>query len=259
LRCYGGEFFLLEEHLARFFASAHSLGWELPYGEKEVAQKMREDFFKEFKKSGERAAFVRVSFYHGGKEERDDLVINVITKKEYPPKYYQEGVCLVTVPTRKNSPSAVSPQVKSANMLGGVFAFEEGRREGVFDSLLLNNQGFVTEGSASNFFIVKKGKVLTSPTYTGILQGVTRDYVIGLAQEEGIEVGEIPLTRHDVYSAQEAFLTNTSMGVMPVRVVDSREIGTGSPGKLTQGFMKRFQERIEKWEARIDKDQKRAD
>src|SRR3989338_7089542 len=207
LRCYKGEFFLLEEHLDRLFASAHSLGWMPPYGRKEVTHRMKEDFAGQKEKS----VFVRVTLYRDWEKEVYDLAVTIIPRKEYPQTYYNEGVTLATVPTRRNSPMAVSPQVKSNNALGGVFALEEGRAQDIFEPLLLNEQGYVTEGTICNFFIVKRNKIMTSPVYTVLLEGVTRDQVIGLAKEEGFAIEEIPLTRHDIYTADESFLTNTSM------------------------------------------------
>lgn len=256
LRCYRGEFFLLEEHLDRLFASAHSLGWVFPYDRAEVVRRMKEDFAQQKEKS----AFVRVTLYRDWEQEKYDLAVTIIPKKEYPQTYYNEGVTLATVPTRRNSLMAVSPQIKSNNMLGGVFALEEGRSQDIFEPLLLNDQGYVTEGTICNFFIIRRNKIMTSPVYTGLLEGVTRDYVMKLAAEEKIEVAQTPLTRHDVYNADESFLTNTSMGIMPVRRVDGREIGAGrggsrttpTPGTVTHRLMLRLNQAIQEWEAKID-------
>lgn len=251
LRCYKREFFLLEEHLDRLFASAHSLGWMLPCGREEVTRRMKEDFAQQKEKS----VFVRVTLYRDWEKEIYDLATTIIPMKQYPQTYYNEGVTLATVPTRRSSPMAVSPQVKSNNSLGGVFALEEGRTQDIFEPLLLNDQGYVTEGTVCNFFIVKRGTIRTTPVYAGLLEGVTRNYVIRLADERGIPIEEIPLTRHDIYNSEEAFLTNTSMGVMPVRKVDGRDIGTDTPGKTTKCLMKRLEEEIQAWEKRVDNDQ----
>lgn len=249
LRCYKGEFFLLQEHLDRLFLSAHSLGWRVPYERPQIVNRMKE----EVKKKGEQSVFVRVTLYRDcWNEEQYDLVATVIPKKEYPLAYHREGVAVAAVPTWRNSPMAVSPQVKSNNTLGGVLAYEEGKIQGVFESLLLNEEGWVTEGTISNFFIVKNGNLITAPVYTGILEGVTRDYVMRLANQEGIEIEETPLTRHDLYSADEAFLTNTSMGIMPVKSVDGRVVGERSPGQLTARLTKQLREAIQKWEEQID-------
>ncbi len=251
LRCYQGEFFLLEEHLERLFDSAHSLGWILPYDRAEVVRRMKEDFARQKEKS----AFARVTLYRDWEQEKYDLATTIIPMKRYPQTYYNEGVTLATVPTRRNSPMGVSPQVKSNNTLGSVLAFEEGRIQDIFEPLLLNDQGYVTEGAICNFFIVKKGEVKTAPVYTGVLEGVTRDYVIQLASGEGISVKEIPLTRHDIYNCEEAFLTNTSMGIMPVRGVDGRQIGANTSGEITKYLMKRLEEEIQAWEKRVEHDQ----
>lgn len=252
LRCYRGEFFLLEEHLNRFFASAQSLGWKLPFGKQEIAQRMREDFLEDYRRREKKSAFVRINLYQDCERKKFELVTNVIPKKEYPAGFYREGISLASVPSRKNSPASLNPRIKSTNMLGGVFAFEEARTQRVFDALSLSEQGYVTEGSVANFFLVKEGSVMTASSHTGILEGVTRDYLIRLACGSGIPVAEIPLTRHDVYCAEEAFLTNTSMGVMPVREVDARQIGTGVPGAFTRRLMKQFNQAIQEWEAQLD-------
>ncbi|MBI1976956.1 MAG: aminotransferase class IV [Candidatus Omnitrophica bacterium] len=250
LRCYQGEFFLLEEHLDRLFASARSLGWTPPYAREEVTRRMKEDFARQKEKS----VFVRVTLCRDWEKETYGLTTNIIPKKEYPQTYYNEGVPLATVPTRRNSPMAVSPQVKSNNALGGVFALEEGRAQEAFEPLLLNEQGYVTEGTICNFFIIKRGAMRTTPVYAGLLEGVTRNHVIRLAAGEGISVEEIPLTRHDIYNCEEAFLTNTSMGIMPVRMVDGRQIGIGT-GRITKRLTKRLEEEIQAWEKRVDNDQ----
>lgn len=251
LRCYRREFFLLEEHLDRLFESAQSLGWRLPFSRQEILEKIQAECqTKELER-----AFVRVTIYRDWDQEKYEIATTIIPEKEYSAQYYREGATLAIVPTRRNSPIAVSPQIKSNNTLGGIFAYEEGRIQGAFETLLLNEEGYVTEGTTCNFFVVRKGKVITPPVYLGILAGVTRDYVMKLAAEEKIEVAQTPLTRHDVYNADEAFLTNTSMGIMPVRCVDGRMVGTIAPGELTRRLMERFQEGIREWEKEVTIDQ----
>ena len=142
----------------------------------------------------------------------------------------------------RNHPAALSPRVKSLNYLNNILAKIEGIQAGCVEALMLNHKGEVAECTGDNIFLVRQGRLLTPPNDAGILEGITRDAVIGLAGESGIEVREIPLTKHDVYIADECFLTGTAAEVVPVVKVDSRVIGDGTPGPMTRQLMTRFHE-----------------
>ena len=158
----------------------------------------------------------------------------------YPEEFYRNGLEIVTVSTMRNHPAALSPRIKSLNYLNNILAKIEGQQAGCVEALMLNHKGEVAECTGDNFFLVRQGRLLTPPTDAGMLEGVTRDAVIELAREAGIEVREIPLTKHDVYIADECFLTGTAAEVVPVVTVDSRKIGEGVPGPITCDLIKRF-------------------
>lgn len=155
---------------------------------------------------------------------------------------YRRGLKVVTVPTRRNICDALDPQIKSLNYLNNILVKIEANQAGVMEALMLDHNGFVTEGSGDNVFIFRRGKLRTPPAYLGILEGITREVVLEAAREDKIPVQEVPFTRHDVYVAAECFLTGTAAEIIPVVEVDGRKIGDGLPGPVTARLMKRFRE-----------------
>jgi branched-chain amino acid aminotransferase len=158
----------------------------------------------------------------------------------FPQELYEKGLPVITVATRRNVPDAVDPKIKSLNYLNSILVKIEANRAGVLEALILNGQGYVTEGSGDNVFIIRRGKILTPPTYVGALEGITRQVVIDLAEGAGYPLLETPFTRHDLYVADECFLTGTAAEVIPVIDVDGRKIGTGHPGPITRDLIGRF-------------------
>ena len=158
----------------------------------------------------------------------------------YPEDYYRNGLSIVTASTVRNHPAALSPRIKSLNYLNNILAKIEGLQAGCIEALMLNHKGEVAECTGDNIFLVRRGLVLTPPIDAGILEGVTRDAVIELARKSGREVREVSLTRHDVYIADECFLTGTAAEVIPVVKVDDRPIGNGAVGPITRDLMERF-------------------
>src|SRR5438270_13561642 len=155
------------------------------------------------------------------------IIVDDITM--YPPELYENGMELVTVSTIRNDPRALNPRIKSLNYLNNVLAQIEAVQAGCFEALMLNHKGEVAECTGDNIFLVKRGELRTPPLDAGILEGVTRNAVIELAQADGIVVEEMSLTRYDVYTADECFLTGTAAEVIPVVKIDGRLIGTGKP------------------------------
>jgi branched-chain amino acid aminotransferase len=158
----------------------------------------------------------------------------------YPEHYFKQGLEIVTVSVTRNHPAALNPRVKSLNYLNNILAKIEGLQAGCVEALMLNHKGEVAECTGDNVFVVDKGTLLTPPQDAGILKGITRGAVIELAEASGRTVREVPLTKHDVYVADECFLTGTAAEVVPVVKVDSRTIGAGTPGPVTQDLMQRF-------------------
>jgi branched-chain amino acid aminotransferase len=147
---------------------------------------------------------------------------------------------LVTVPTRRNLPEALNPRIKSLNYLNNILAKMEGTDRGAPEAVMLSAEGYVAECTGDNIFIVRRGQLLTPPTYIGALEGITRNAVIGLAREMKVEVAEEILTRHDLYNAEECFLTGTAAEIVPVVAIDGRTIGSGRPGTMTGKLLKAF-------------------
>ncbi len=160
----------------------------------------------------------------------------------YPQEYYEQGLEIVTASTIRNHPSALNPRVKSLNYLNNILAKIEGLKAGCIEALMLNHKGEVAECTGDNIFIIRRQELFTPPTDAGILAGITRGAVIDLARSAGLVVHETALTRHDVYVADECFLTGSAAEVIPVVKVDDRSIGRGTPGPITHQLMRRFHE-----------------
>ena len=158
----------------------------------------------------------------------------------YPPELYQHGLKIVTAGTMRNHPAALNPRIKSLNYLNNILAKIEGTNAGCLEALMLNHKGEVSECTGDNIFIVKRGELHTPPVDAGILEGITRNAVIDLARQSGVKVHERTMDRHDVYTADECFLTGTAAEVIPVVDCDGRPIGDGKPGPVTLDLHNRF-------------------
>ncbi len=160
----------------------------------------------------------------------------------YPEEYYRDGLEIITAATIRNHPAATSPRIKSLNYLNNIMAKIEGLKAGCQEALMLNHKGEVAECTGDNIFIVRKGQLLTPPTDAGILEGITRAAVMELAEQADLPVREAAMTRFDVYTAHECFLTGSAAEVIPVVKVDDRLIGDGKPGPVTLDLIRRFRE-----------------
>jgi branched-chain amino acid aminotransferase len=153
---------------------------------------------------------------------------------------YEHGLKIITAGTPRNLPAALNPRVKSLNYLNNILAKIEGTNAGCLEALMLNHKGEVAECTGDNIFTVKKGEVHTPSIDSGILAGITRDAVLDLAREAGLPVFERTMDRHDIYTADECFLTGTAAEVIPVVECDARPIGDGVPGPITRDLLNRF-------------------
>jgi len=159
----------------------------------------------------------------------------------YPAELYEKGLEIVTAATIRNHPNALSPRIKSLNYLNNILAKIEGTNAGCLEALMLNHKGEVAECTGDNVFVVKGGTLYTPPTDAGILEGITRGVVLDLAREARIPLHEAALTRHDVFTADECFLTGTAAEIIPVVKCDGRVIGVGKPGPITKQLREAFQ------------------
>jgi branched-chain amino acid aminotransferase len=244
LRSYGGKVFRLAEHIERLYDSARAIRLEIPLSKDEFATAVNETVAaNEITDGYIRAVVTRGAGTLGLDPNRCSnpqviIIADAITL--YPHEFYDNGLELITSSVIRNHPAALSPRIKSLNYLNNILAKIEGQKAGCIEALMLNHKGEVAECTGDNLFLVKRGRVLTPPLDAGILEGVTRNAVIELAREAGIEVAEPALTKHDVYCADECFLTGTAAEVVPVVRVDDRVIGDGKPGPITRDLTKRF-------------------
>jgi branched-chain amino acid aminotransferase len=246
IRSYNGRVFRMAEHLDRLWESAKAIWLEIPISKDEMAKAIDDTLeVNKLKDSYIRVLVTRGVGTLGLDPNRcsDPQVIIIADKIAlYPAELYQKGLSIVTVSVMRNHPAALSPRIKSLNYLNNILAKIEGHQSGCIEAMMLNHKGEIAECTGDNVFIVRHGRLLTPPTEAGILEGVTRDAIIGLARRLGIDVREVPLTKHDVYIADECFLTGTAAEVVPVVTVDSRTIGNGVPGPMTRDLMARFHE-----------------
>jgi len=248
IRVYDGNIFRLKEHLDRLYNSAKSIMLDVPYTREELTDIIVETV----KKNGYTDAYIRVVISRGTGDlgldpancSRAQTVVIVEPLSIYPKEMYESGLEIITVATRRNRPDVLDPKIKSLNYLNNILVKLEANLAGVSEALMLNDEGYVAEGSADNIFIVKGNTLKTPPGYLGALEGITRNAIIEIATELGYDVKEVPFTRHDVYVADEVFLTGTAAEVIAVVKVDGRVIGDGKPGKETKKLLKAFRERV---------------
>jgi branched-chain amino acid aminotransferase len=246
IRSYAGKVFRMAEHLERLWNSAKVIWLEIPLSRQEMARAIEDTLAV----NGIQDGYIRVLVTRGvgtlgldpNRCSHPQVIIIADKIALYPSELYKQGLEIVTVSVMRNHPAALSPRVKSLNYLNNILAKIEGIQAGCVEALMLNHKGEIAECTGDNIFLVRQGRLLTPPNDAGILEGITRDAVIGLAGELGIEVREIALTKHDVYIADECFLTGTAAEVVPVVKVDSRVIGDGAPGPITRQLMARFRE-----------------
>ena len=244
LRAYDGRIFRLARHVERLYDSAKSINLAIPHTQEEFAALMVEAVGR----SGLRDAYLRPVVTRGvgdlGLDSRKcptaTVIIIVDTIAVWSADRYEQGLDVVTAATPVPHREALSPRVKSLNYLAHVMAKLEGSLAGADEVLMLDPAGYVAEGSGQNLFVVRGGRLRTPPVWAGILQGVTRDAVIELAREAGFPAEESPLNRHDVYTADEAFLTGTASELAPIRRYDGRLIGAGRAGPITRDLHARF-------------------
>lgn len=244
IRAYNGRVFRLTEHLNRLYESAKAIALEIPLSWKEMEQAVLECV----RKNGLRDAYIRLVVSRGKgdlgldprKCPKPTVVIIADKISIFPAEVYEKGMRLVTAATRRVDVDSLSPRIKSLNYLNSILAKIEAILAGFPEVIMLNSQGYVVEGTGDNVFVVKGNKLITPPPWAGILEGVTRGAVLELAPSLGLEPKESLITRHDLYNADECFLTGTAAEVVPVVEVDGRRIGEGVPGKVTKQIMSEF-------------------
>lgn len=244
IRTYAGRPFLLKPHLARLRQSAERLGIRYEAApvdpEREIARTLDE--------AGNEESAIRIVVSRGvGPIGYDPeplgpptVVVYVRPCPALPDSFRREGVDIAIVRVTRNPATALDPAIKSSNLLNNLLAWQEARRLGAYEPILLNTEGKLAEGASSNLFLAREGRLRTPPLEAGILEGITRDFVLALARRDGLPASEEPLGPEDLRGADEAFLTSTLKGILPIRRCDGWPIGVGRPGPMTRRLAELF-------------------
>ncbi|MFO0976327.1 MAG: branched-chain-amino-acid transaminase [Planctomycetaceae bacterium] len=244
IRVYGGRVFLLQEHIDRLYESALAIRLVIPISNPDMVKAVEDTV----KANNITDGYVRLVVTRGAgalgldirKTSNPQVIVIADTITMYPDEMYRTGMKLVTAATIRNHPGALSPRVKSLNYLNNIMAKIEGTDAGTVEALMLNHNGEVAECTGDNIFIIKRGVLKTPQPDAGILEGITRNAVMRLARGAGIPVEECVMTRHDIFTADECFLTGTAAEVIAVTSLDGRQIGTGKPGPITEKLLDLF-------------------
>jgi len=248
MRAYRGRIFLVSKHLARLKQSADAISLSLPLPLDKIGEALNEALT--VNKLNE--AYIRIQISRGAGEIGLDpalcpapsMVIMTRPFKDYPPELYANGVDVAIVQTRRNHPLALDPAIKGTNFLNNILAKIESIKTGAYEGIMLNWKGYVAEGTISNIFTVKKGVLHTPHLDTGILEGITRDLVLHLARKEKIPTREMLMRPKDLIKADECFITNTTIEVLPVTAIDGRPVGSGRPGPITERLMHAYRNEV---------------
>ncbi len=250
IRSYGGRVFRLAKHLDRLYESARAIRLEIPMTKDSLAAAVVDTL----KVNGITDGYIRLVVTRGAgylgldprKTSNPQVVIITDRIELYSAELYEKGLAIVTASTMRTNSNALSPRIKSLNYLNNILAKIEGVDAGAPEALMLNSKGEVAECTGDNIFIVRRGEVLTPPTDAGILEGITRGAVMELARAAGHPVREAAMSRYDVYTADECFLTGTAAEVVPVVRCDGRAIGSGEPGPITKELRRQFSDLVQR-------------
>jgi branched-chain amino acid aminotransferase len=244
IRFYQGRVFRLEEHVERLWDSAKGIALDIPISASELTAATLETIRQNDLHDG----YIRLLVTRGVGSlglspdscRRPSIIIIAATIALYPAALYEKGVTMITCATRRTAPASLSPRVKSLNYLNNVLAKIEAQQAGAAEGVMLNEQGYVAECTGDNLFILKRGRLYTPPVNAGILEGVTRRVAFELAEKNGIITEEKDLTRYDIFTAEECFLTGTAAEIIPAVELDRRPIGNGHPGLVTLKLIEDF-------------------
>lgn len=250
IRIYNGNIFKCKEHLHRLYDSAKSIMLNIPL----TLQEMEQALVETIRRNELRDGYIRLVVSRGAGNlgldpnrcPKASIVIIVEQLAIYSEEAYKTGLKTVSVSTKRNLPDALNPKIKSLNYLNNILVKIQSNLSGAGEAIMLNAQGYVTEGSGDNIFVIKNGVITTPPCYLGALDGITRQAIIEICNNKGFKIKEEPFTLHDVYVADEVFLTGTAAEVIAVREVDGRIIGEGHAGPITLKLLEEFRSIVDK-------------
>lgn len=250
LRVYGGVVFQADKHIDRLFRSASLIGLKIG----KTPDAVRKAICRTVRANRQREAYVRISISRGpgplGLDpslcSKPTIVIISNPLREYPGSYYRKGVKVAIAKTRRNFRGALDPRIKSLNFLNNILAKREAIERGAYEAIMLNYRGYLTEGTISNIFFIKGDTLFTPAVDTGLLDGITRKIILEIASEIGMVTRQGNYRRGDICRAQEVFITNTTMEVMPVSQVDDVMIG-GKAGILTGTIHRAYKKQVEEY------------
>ena len=248
IRSYGDRLYMEQEHILRLFRSAESIGLSIPIPPERWPELLHEAMIRNDVGHARQDAYLRITVTRGAGEIGLDPAlcpsptVVIMANPLLPPNesLYATGVELIVASTRRNLPGALSPQIKAISFLNNILAKREAIAAGAFDGILLNWEHHLTECTTSNLFFVTDGRLHTPALECGLLEGITRTVVLHLAKAQRLPIEEGRFTPAHLYHADECFLTNTTMEIMPVVMVDRRQIGDGKPGPITRALRKLF-------------------
>lgn len=248
IRIYSGKIFKLEEHLDRLYKSAKALMLEIPLTPDELKNDVEDAVRHNQKTDG----YIRLVVSRGEGDlgvnpflcKKASIVIIVGDIQLYPEKFYAEGIPVITSSLRRISPDCFDVRIKSLNYLNNALAKIEAARSGCMEAVMLTREGYVAECTGDNIFTVSNGTLYTPCLTDSALEGITRNFVMEIAEKAGMTVRETHLTQYDLYTAEECFLTGTGAELIPVTEIDGRVIGNGKPGEWTKKLAKLFHEAV---------------
>jgi branched-chain amino acid aminotransferase len=244
IRIYNSKVFKLKEHVERLYRSAKAILLNIPIQQAEMEKAVLDTVRINAKIDG----YIRVVVTRGegalgldpAQCTNPKIIIIAGDIQLYPQEYYEKGIAVVTVATRRMPSDSLDPRVKSLNYLNNIMAKVEARQAGCLEAVMLNHDGYVSECTADNIFVISRGILLTPASHYGALDGITRTTVIKISESFTIPVREAALTRYDLYTSDECFITGTGAEIMPVTMIDDRLVGNGQPGLMTRQLMDGF-------------------
>jgi branched-chain amino acid aminotransferase len=248
IRIYGGRIFKLGAHLERLYEGARAILLDIPLSRGELAARLEEGV----RRFGKQEGYIRLVVTRGPGSlgispdtcPKATVILIVDGIQLYPKEFYEKGIGVITAASRRLTGDIFDPRIKSLNYLNNVLGKLEAKQAGCLEAVFLNREGYVCECTGDNIFVVKRGILMTPPSYLGMLEGITRNTMLELAEEAGIPWEEKVMTRFDLYTADECFLTGSGAEVIPVTAVDGRTVGNGMPGEISLRMTALFGESV---------------